>query len=244
MSRTTTSVLPCLSLVSPSALEPDDAGLAFLGDCRLDESHTPPALIHAVGVAVPGRLVSELATTPPLSPPKGTRAVLSDGRLLNVTLSSAEDTAHVGATGAGGSGFPGAVFVYGTLMHGEERHAAISTHLPHIAPAPGSVAGRLVHLGAWPGMRDGDERVAGELYVVEDPSVLVALLAVLDPIEDFEGYDAHPTRYVRVVLPVTTAHGVHWAWAYRYVGTLAGAVPIPSGRWRDAPPRLPSWQGE
>jgi gamma-glutamylcyclotransferase (GGCT)/AIG2-like uncharacterized protein YtfP len=234
--------------VSPTTLAPDGAGLAFLGDYRLDQSQTPPALIQAVGVAVPGRLFSdsdsELATTPPRSPRLGTRAVLSDGRLLNVTLSSAEDTAHVGATGAGGSGFPGAVFVYGTLMHGEERHAAISNHLPHVAPTPGSVAGRLVHLGAWPGMRDGDERVAGELYVVKDPSVLVALLAVLDPIEDFEGYDAPPTRYVRVVLPVTTAHGVRWAWAYRYVGTLAGAVPIPSGRWRDAPPRLPSWQGD
>jgi gamma-glutamylcyclotransferase (GGCT)/AIG2-like uncharacterized protein YtfP len=66
-----------------------------------------------------------------------------------------------------------------------------------------------------------------------------ALLRALDPVEDFEGYAHEPTEYVRVVLPVQSGRGVVSAWAYRYVGPLHGSRPIPSGRWRDAPRRLP-----
>jgi gamma-glutamylcyclotransferase (GGCT)/AIG2-like uncharacterized protein YtfP len=133
------------------------------------------------------------------------------------------------------------VFLYGTLMRGEERASAVANALPHVSPEPGSVPGRLVHLGAWPGLLSGEGHVQGELFVISDPHQLASLIATLDPIEDFEGYDAVPTEYVRVVLPVTTRHGVRWAWAYRYVGDLSGSVAIPSGRWRDAPPRLPGW---
>lgn len=220
--------LPRFVPLSASELaQAEPSTVLFVGDVRVDHEPDGSAgrLVHASGSALPGVLDIASATAPASIT---ARAVRSDGTLLDVSLTHVPDAASAPlVTG---------VFVYGTLMRGEEREAAIRGVLPCVAPLDGWVPGGLVHLGAWPGLVSGAGRVHGELFLTTE---LAPLLAVLDPIEDFTGFDAPPTEYTRVVLQVTTESGRVWAWAYRYVGDTSEAVPIPSGRWRAAPRRLP-----
>ncbi len=198
----------------------------FLGDVRVEQGPEGAAarLVQATGGTLPGRLESGAAAGQPTIT---ARAVRGDGTVLDVSL---------GPLLGGVSSPPVAgVFVYGTLMHGEEREGAIRSVLPSVAPVDGWVTGALVHLGAWPGLVSGEGHVYGELFLTPE---LAPLLAVLDPIEDFTGFHTLPTEYVRVVLPVATVSGRVWAWGYRYVGDITHALPIPGGRWRDAPRRL------
>ena len=207
-----------------------EADVAFLGDVQLaPDLHGGLALVHAPGCALAGGLTAQPIAVPPAP---AARAVQADGTLVDVGLEQPLDAELTSA--------PIGVFVYGTLMRGEEREAAVRSVLPDATPADGRATGGLVHLGAWPGMVSGAGVVHGELFHTNE---LAPLLAVLDPIEDFLGFDVAPTEYVRVVLPVTTATGVAWAWTYRYVGDLGGSVAIPSGRWRDVPRRLPGSSG-
>lgn len=224
--------LPCFVPVSASDLAHAHtaADVAFLGDVRLGRgSGGVSTLLHAPGCALPGRLTAHQVAAPPAL---AARAVGANGTLVDVALEQPLDPEFPSA--------PIGVFVYGTLMRGEEREAAVRSVLADATPADGWVTGGLVHLGAWPGLVSGAGRVHGELFHTNE---LAPLLAVLDPIEDFVGFDVAPTEYVRVVLPVTTATGVAWAWTYRYVGDLHGSVAIPSGRWRDVPRRLPGSSG-
>ncbi len=85
----------------------------------------------------------------------------------------------------------------------------------------GSVRGRLLHLGRYPGLVEGGGRVRGELYRLEAPE----LLAVLDR---EEGYNFLRRRAV-----VTLADGRRvQAWIYRYRGPRERATPVPDGDWR------------
>jgi gamma-glutamylcyclotransferase (GGCT)/AIG2-like uncharacterized protein YtfP len=85
----------------------------------------------------------------------------------------------------------------------------------------GTVAGRLLNLGRYPGLIAGRGRVRGELYRLDDPQ----LLPVLDR---EEGYN-----FVRSIAIVTLARGRRVrAWTYRYRGPRERAVPIPHGDYR------------
>ena len=99
-----------------------------------------------------------------------------------------------------------------------------------------------MHLGAWPGLLRGEETVQGELVRPRDAVELASLLALLDPIEDFRGFDQPGDEYLREPRRVTSDAGDELAWTYRYVGPLTLATPIPSGHWRDAPRRLPGFE--
>ncbi len=236
--RVLSRVLPRFVPVSASDLpsDGDHDALVFLADVRLTTDPSgADTLVHAPGCAIPGRL-AEHVVAPAVTAP----AVHVSGAIQDVAL--------VTPWGASRDQLPLGVFVYGTLMRGEEREGAIRSALPGVAPVDGSIAGGLVHLGAWPGLVDGEGRVHGELFHASDhasdmASYLGPLLAVLDPIEDFLGFHVTPTEYVRVVAPVTTASGLAWAWTYRFVGDTTSALPIPSGRWRDMPRRLPGTAG-
>ena len=90
---------------------------------------------------------------------------------------------------------------------------------------PGTVRGRLLDLGRYPGLVDGSGRVRGEVYRLDDPE----LLPVLDR---EEGYN-----FVRRQGIVTLAGGRRVrAWLYRYRGPREQATPIPSGDYRRARP--------
>ncbi len=122
-----------------------------------------------------------------------------------------------------------AIFVYGTLMKGELRHRMIARHRP-ARVTTASVAGRLVHLGEYPGLVPGEGRVLGELVVLDDPA---EALVELDDVEEFRGYGAQGSLYRRVVIEAKGDDGERWlAWTYRYVGSVEGAPMIASGDWR------------
>jgi gamma-glutamylcyclotransferase (GGCT)/AIG2-like uncharacterized protein YtfP len=109
-------------------------------------------------------------------------------------------------------------------MRGYTRHrvhAPTSTFL-----GEGAVRGRLLDLGRYPGLIDGDGRVRGEIYRLDDPE----LLPVLDR---EEGYNFERRRVI-----VTHANGRRArAWVYRYRGPQNRAVPIPDGDYRRVHPR-------
>jgi gamma-glutamylcyclotransferase (GGCT)/AIG2-like uncharacterized protein YtfP len=106
-------------------------------------------------------------------------------------------------------------------MRGYSRyrvHASRSTFLDE-----GAVRGRLLDLGRYPGLIDGDGRVRGEIYRLDDPE----LLPVLDR---EEGYNFERRRAI-----VTLANGRRArAWIYRYRGSQNRGVPIPDGDYRRA----------
>ncbi len=128
--------------------------------------------------------------------------------------------------------WPKHVFVYGTLMRGEERESLMRNDtLQDVTEA--SVAGQLVDLGAYPGLRTGrfskgGARVSGELFAY---SSFHSLFAVLDPVEDFEGWDCIETSmYYRTIVGAQTQGTAHWAWTYEYRGERRGEI-IESGCW-------------
>jgi len=85
----------------------------------------------------------------------------------------------------------------------------------------GTVGGRLLDLGRYPGLIGGAGRVKGELYRLDDAE----LLPVLDR---EEGYN-----FARSIATVTLAGGRRLrAWVYRYRGPRERAVPIPHGDYR------------
>lgn len=94
----------------------------------------------------------------------------------------------------------------------------------------GTVSGRLLNLGRYPGLVDGHGRVRGEVYRLDDPE----LLPVLDR---EEGYNFGRRRAI-----VTLASGRRArAWVYRYRGPQNRAVPIPDGDYRRVHSRPATW---
>ncbi len=111
------------------------------------------------------------------------------------------------------------LFVYGTLMKGEENH-----HLLERSPFLGTVATvsafTLVDTGAYPGLVPGGAHaVAGEIYEV-DPHTLATL-------DVFEGY---PTLFYRSSIWLADRSE---AQAYLLTPPRPpGARVIPGGNWR------------
>jgi len=108
-------------------------------------------------------------------------------------------------------------------MRGYGLHARLARAAT--AVGIGTVRGRLLDLGAYPGLIDGAGRVRGEVYRLDEPE----LLPVLDR---EEGYN-----FVRRRAIVTLAGGRRVrAWLYRYRGPRERAIPIPDGDYRRARP--------
>ena len=95
----------------------------------------------------------------------------------------------------------------------------------------GSVRGRLVSLGEFPGLlEDPRQRVHGEIHRAERPE---ALWRLLDEAEGFNPRNIGQSLFVREVTDVSMADGsIVPAWVYRYNGPLNDAAPIPSGDYR------------
>jgi gamma-glutamylcyclotransferase (GGCT)/AIG2-like uncharacterized protein YtfP len=123
------------------------------------------------------------------------------------------------------------LFVYGSLMRGEERHPALQRHRPRLV-ASGRVPGTLHDLGAYPGLspESSGVAVAGELY--EAPE-LAALLMDTDRIEGFPGFGVPGVQYRRAIVQVTSGAGHLWlAWTYVFAGETADSPVVASGDWR------------
>jgi gamma-glutamylcyclotransferase (GGCT)/AIG2-like uncharacterized protein YtfP len=127
------------------------------------------------------------------------------------------------------------LFVYGTLLRGEGRGDVIAAAKPDcvlLADAPG----QLFDCGRFPAMRpplaDGQGRVCGE-FVRFEPDAITSVLARLDDIEGFGGWQAETSLYDRRLLEVEVGDGRRrTAWTYIMDTPPADGQPISSGDWR------------
>ena len=115
---------------------------------------------------------------------------------------------------------PVLLFAYGTLMRGLPLHHLIEGQAEFVAA--GSIGGRLVDLGGYPGALPGGPGVIrGEVYRLQSSDVLSAL--------DTEEGPEFPRR----LTPVRLDEGAEVrAWTYWFSGSVNGAVPIPHGDYR------------
>ena len=114
------------------------------------------------------------------------------------------------------------LFVYGTLRRG----AGAASRLPGPRRAV-RARGRLVDLGAYPGLVPGPGWIAGELVALPSRAAAAARFAQLDDYEDFAGWDAlGRSLYHRGVVRLEGG-GVAWT----YVLRDGAGPPIASGDW-------------
>ena len=124
------------------------------------------------------------------------------------------------------------LFVYGTLMSGEETEAArrLGTEAKLLGMA--STFGRLYDQGKWPGLLRTEEKgcvVHGELWRLHSSSSLKWLDA-------YEGIrpEVQSPEYARELIRVETgASCTNLAWGYVYRWPVRERDLIASGRWRD-----------
>lgn len=107
------------------------------------------------------------------------------------------------------------VFVYGTLLQGEENHHLLSEseYLGLFETEPHY---QLFNYGSYPGVTAGNCKVFGEVY-----SVTEDVLHRLDILENV------PVDYMRE--PIETPYGIAWIYIYQDSGQLDEA--ITSGNW-------------
>ena len=123
------------------------------------------------------------------------------------------------------------VFVYGTLMRGQQRWKHLQPWSSGVVHE-GQVSGRLFHLGDYPGMTtDKPGVVHGEVHRCRD---IEPCLEVLDSIEGVDEGDMASGLYLRLPVPVRVGGEVIWAWAYTVNRLPAGAPCIEDGRWLNA----------
>lgn len=107
------------------------------------------------------------------------------------------------------------VFVYGTLRRGEAHHEYLA-NCQCLGTFDTKPEYTLYDLGEYPGLVEGHNTIAGEVYVIED-----ATLAQLDILEDV------PVEYRRE--QIETCFGI--AWIYLYQENAALQHEIASGDW-------------
>ncbi|HEY1829391.1 MAG TPA: gamma-glutamylcyclotransferase family protein [Acidimicrobiales bacterium] len=117
--------------------------------------------------------------------------------------------------------------VYGTLRSG----LALPEQPPELAEllsdrGPCVLAGVLHDLGAYPGLRTGAGRVAGELYELDDPA---SVFDILDVYEGFDSTDPERSLYLRRRVPLLEP--ALEAWVYFYNREPDPMSVISSGDW-------------
>jgi gamma-glutamylcyclotransferase (GGCT)/AIG2-like uncharacterized protein YtfP len=117
------------------------------------------------------------------------------------------------------------LFIYGTLMPGLRLEAQMQGAC-FVGPA--QVPGRLVDVGRYPGLLQGDGQVTGEVYEVDD-----AHLARLDGVEGVVPGDRAASQYWRE--DVTVLSGPlqgQLVQTYVFNRPVEGCTPIPHGDYR------------
>ena len=134
-------------------------------------------------------------------------------------------SAHLGPASEDRSAAPlQHVFVYGTLLAGEERGHVLEVCERRQA----TVTAQLVDLDrGYPGLVPGEALVHGELVRLPDD----AMLARLDGIEGFHAHTSPNNLYRRGFVQVRCDGEDVWAWTYYWNGVDLGEA-IPSGDWR------------
>ena len=112
------------------------------------------------------------------------------------------------------------LFTYGTLMRGFRLHALVADRAEWVSE--GSVSGRLIDLGRYPGALPDDRAVIrGEVYRLRTAEHWTAL-------DSAEGPQYHRSR---VAVRMTDGRPVE-AYIYWYRGPLDRGLPIPGGDYR------------
>jgi len=113
------------------------------------------------------------------------------------------------------------LFTYGTLRRGAPMHGLLEGRTTWIGPA--SVAGRLVDLGAFPGLiaaaAPGD-RVHGDLFAIAEAQCE----ELLDTLDRYEG-----ASFERVEHTVDGPDGPARAWLYLWRGEVEGHPVVAGG---------------
>ena len=113
------------------------------------------------------------------------------------------------------------LFAYGTLRRGAPMHGLLEGRTRWIGPA--SVAGRLLDLGAFPGLvapaAPGD-RVHGDLFAIAEAQ----RHELLDALDRYEG-----ASFERVEETVDGPDGPARAWVYVYRGEVDGHPVVAGG---------------
>ena len=113
------------------------------------------------------------------------------------------------------------LFAYGTLRRGAPMHGLLEGRTRWIGPA--SVAGRLVDLGAFPGLvlsASPGDRVHGDLFAIADAQ----REELLDALDRYEG-----ASFERVEQIVDGPEGPARAWLYVYRGEAEGRPVVAGG---------------
>jgi gamma-glutamylcyclotransferase (GGCT)/AIG2-like uncharacterized protein YtfP len=113
------------------------------------------------------------------------------------------------------------LFIYGTL-HPERAPHVIRDAARRLRPVgAGTVRGRKLDLGEYPGLLVGEAAgedtsdVPGEVFEVPDAETLAAL----DAYEDYRPNDPEASLFLRVETPVTMSDGaLKTCWVYVYNG--------------------------
>jgi len=127
---------------------------------------------------------------------------------------------------------PDGFFFYGTLMRGEQRFSALQPFgIECVLLA--STFGRLLDLGAFPGLVDTEETestVQGEFVRLREPEKAIS---ILDAIEGFRGFGRTGSLYRRTRIGVDVGDGrIRDAWTYCLESGSDRATQIQSGDWR------------
>src|SRR5262249_6524374 len=133
---------------------------------------------------------------------------------------------------------PRHLFVYGTLMRGSRSPYAKLLRARAQFLGEGWVPGRLFHLGRFPGAifdESSTTKVRGEVYRLGVPKLLAALDAYEGCAEGMGEVALFRRQRVEARL---TQGGVVAAWAYAFARGTGGRIPIPSGRFAPAEPRV------
>ena len=105
------------------------------------------------------------------------------------------------------------LFVYGTLLEGLERHSCLADS---VRIGTGILQARLYDLGNYPGIKDGDLQVRGELYAVSAET-----LKLIDQVEGYDEQWPEQSLFERRLVPVSLDCGNRiMAYCYYYAGPV------------------------
>lgn len=120
-----------------------------------------------------------------------------------------------------------ALFVYGLLLPGEKgfESLGLAAHARRLGPE--RIAGRLYHLGDYPGLVPGGRGIVhGELLMLREP----ALFATLDAYELYDPENPDKSEYLR--MRVDLLDSGRSAWTYAYNRPVANRPVIAAGCWQ------------
>jgi gamma-glutamylcyclotransferase (GGCT)/AIG2-like uncharacterized protein YtfP len=124
------------------------------------------------------------------------------------------------------------LFVYGSLMRGQQAHRLLSERRGARRVGRGWIGGTLLDLGDYPGVlpeTGGTGRVHGELWEME---LCPGAWRPLDAYEECDRQEPASSLFARRRVRVHLPDGAVRAWVYFLTWRPAMARVVPSGDWR------------